>query len=86
MQYKSLTGNTVVSAASTKLMGWSLNGSVTGVVTIYDGVDNTGAIVVKMNIANGTQDTRYFDGGLQMTKGIYVEYTSGNFVGSVWFE
>lgn len=74
-----------VTTAAGRLVGWSLkndHASDDATVNLYDGTDNTGALVATVALDAGASETKHLGAGVGVVYGLYVEIT-GTGAGSV---
>lgn len=71
----------LASTSAGRLVGWSLRestGTAPGVVRIWDGRDNQGALLACVNLGQGASETQWMaPGGVSFQHGLYVEIISG---------
>jgi hypothetical protein len=84
MQYKAVTGSTLITGTRATLKGYSIRANTTAVINIRDGATVAGQIVVPANIAGSVSDTKDFS--VPFNEGIFLELVDGTITGSVWFE
>jgi hypothetical protein len=78
-----------IAGFSVRLMGWTAaetSGSAGCEIDIYDGVDTTGSIVVPIKLASGQSSTDWYGpNGTLFKNGVYVNLSSGQAKGSIFF-
>lgn len=85
MQYVEVTGSGIVKSSRALFQGFALRATVAAVVNIYDGTDNTGTLVIPIDLDANQSGISHFD-GMPFNNGIYVEVASGTIEGTVWVE
>ncbi|NUO44680.1 MAG: hypothetical protein HOV82_21930 [Streptomyces sp.] len=71
----------LASTSAGRLVGWSLReatGAAPGVVRIWDGRDNQGALLACINLGQGASETQWMaPGGVSFQHGCFVEIIAG---------
>lgn len=68
--------------------GWSLRNVSSGTAAaldVYDGTDTTGKIVFPINLAGNETNREWFNRGVLLKNGLYVNVTSQEVRGSIFY-
>lgn len=88
MQYVTFTNDKLIRNSAAAVLGWSIsNNSGTAIVVhVHDGIDGTGEIIMRVNVA--ANDSKTFASlPVPFNKGVFVDLVSGtSCIGSIFVE